>query len=325
MKRKYDSKVSRSEKKKSCVVSPGCEGSPFSFSKAPIRALRDVTLYQLQTKPEEVERHSCPICLCEVQHPITLLVCGHSMCEACAIHWLNVNLSCPICKERIVYFLRGRLGESLKIYEAQVEGEVIEELNELQIENGIRRHQTLNCVRNDMNGDKRRRKMCKNVENHIDRENGTDEMPKNVNSGRHVDDIEKHDNEHTLFRVKMPNKDAAETGLITSDRYRGAYLIFDILYSGYNLSQDSIYGDVHVNIEGALGQTGNSRFILIDLMHVYVPSKMRRKGVAEALTNRGIEIAMRLGCKVRPTCSYVKETFFGKKHPDICKRICEGQ
>ena len=63
--------------------------------------------------------------------------------------------------------------------------------------------------------------------------------------------------------------------------------------------------------------------VLIDIMHVFVPDKMRGKGVAEKLTRRGIEIASRLGIKVRPTCSYVKDTFFGKKYPEIAKSICE--
>ena len=267
---------------------------------ASVRMLRDVTSYQLaqiEGKDEDMH-HPCPICLCKLDRHITLIHCGHSICDACATHWFRLNSSCPICKKLAGFFLRGKLEESLKIYELQ--GENSGELTESQIERGIMRHQAAWSAGNSVNKSGGRRAKRK----HKDECDGDGNRRAAL-----VDDEDK--DEETSILVKMPNKDAAEVGLITSSRYRGAYLEFDILYKD-------------VNNCNTLEQTfGKSESVLIDITHVYVPKRMRGKGIAEKLTRRGIRIAEGIGCKVRPTCSYVKETFFGKKYPEIGNSVCE--
>ena len=51
---------------------------------------------------------------------------------------------------------------------------------------------------------------------------------------------------------------------------------------------------------------------IMDLLHVYCPKKYRGKGVASKLATYAFQIASRNHWSIRPTCSYISETFIPK-------------
>ena len=55
---------------------------------------------------------------------------------------------------------------------------------------------------------------------------------------------------------------------------------------------------------------------IMDIQHVYVPKEFRHHGVAEGLVRKALSVAIENGWKVRPTCSYVRDTFFGR-YPEL--------
>jgi predicted GNAT family acetyltransferase len=46
-----------------------------------------------------------------------------------------------------------------------------------------------------------------------------------------------------------------------------------------------------------------------EILHVYVPKLLRNRGIAERLTKEAIRQAKLKGMLVKPTCTYVSETF----------------
>ena len=310
---------------KRSIVPPGFEISShpcFRTYHAPYRVLRDVTSREVRLQEGEEQEEEkrgngedepCPICLClPMDQPITLLLCGHSFCDVCAMHWFNVKLNCPICKRRAGYFLRGKHEESLKIYEVQGECELLEELDESQIDCCIKKHRARGLVGNTQRLGKSRRRGAKWEGN------GQGEGHSHGGRKQQQDEGEKEEEEvQTCFHVTMPCKDGTEVGRITSELHKGAFLEFDILY-GRSPDVDHRYV-----ASTSSDDTLKPKSALIEIIHVYVPKKMRGQGIAEKLTKRGLEIATLFGCKVRPTCSYVKDTFFGKKFPEISESMCE--
>ena len=43
---------------------------------------------------------SCPICLEKIKDE-KITKCNHKFCKECLETWLNVNISCPICREKL--------------------------------------------------------------------------------------------------------------------------------------------------------------------------------------------------------------------------------
>lgn len=54
----------------------------------------------------EAETHKCPICLESVDDPVTIIKCTHSFCFNCIYVWFEKTMSCPLCKEEDVNFIR---------------------------------------------------------------------------------------------------------------------------------------------------------------------------------------------------------------------------
>lgn len=68
-------------------------------------------------------------------------------------------------------------------------------------------------------------------------------------------------------------------------------------------------------------QSVPSRSVL-DLQHTYVPQSLRGRGIAQHLCIAGFEYAKQQGYLVKPTCSYVSDTFLNR-NPEFYG-ACEG-
>jgi predicted GNAT family acetyltransferase len=50
----------------------------------------------------------------------------------------------------------------------------------------------------------------------------------------------------------------------------------------------------------------------MDIKHVFVPEKSRGLFIGEGLARKAFEMANNQGWKIRPTCSYIHETFLNR-------------
>ncbi|CAI5503647.1 unnamed protein product [Closterium sp. Naga37s-1] len=69
------------------------------------------------------------------------------------------------------------------------------------------------------------------------------------------------------------------------------------------------------------GVTSGVKRGVMDITHTYVPPSRRGEGLAARLCEAACEYAKENGLYVRPTCSYVEETFM-KRHPS-CRDLLE--
>lgn len=60
----------------------------------------------------------------------------------------------------------------------------------------------------------------------------------------------------------------------------------------------------------------NSSGKIFDVKHVFVPKKLRGHGIAEILCLIAIQVAHKENMLVRPTCTYVRDTFI-PRHNDL--------
>ena len=84
-----------------------------------------------------------------------------------------------------------------------------------------------------------------------------------------------------------------EASEIVSHKHEGAFVMYHVLY------------DQNV----------------MDIQHVYVPKAFRGQGVAEGLVNKALSVAKRNKWKIRPTCTYVRDTFFAR-YPELQQEFC---
>lgn len=77
---------------------------------------------------------------------------------------------------------------------------------------------------------------------------------------------------------------------------------------------------VIIDFETTLIDVGDTSTSVVDVLHVFVPSAMRGRGVAERAVLQLVDIVRSrrlLGCeKMVATCSYVSETFL-PNHPEL--------
>lgn len=59
---------------------------------------------------------------------------------------------------------------------------------------------------------------------------------------------------------------------------------------------------------------------IFEILHVYVPKKMRGRGIAESLCHFALTVAATSCMRIRPTCTYVRDTFM-PRHPDLFERF----
>ncbi|KAF0690625.1 Aste57867_17993 [Aphanomyces stellatus] len=50
---------------------------------------------------DAVDENDCPICLCDLDtdEKVLHMGCGHSFHEACVMQWLELKMSCPLCRQ----------------------------------------------------------------------------------------------------------------------------------------------------------------------------------------------------------------------------------
>ena len=165
----------------------------------------------------------------------------------------------------------------LMIHRVQTGVESEETLTDEQIEKSVKVHRSICLGDSYFRRDSKKRKRKGSVK---------DELSPSI------EEKKKRDDEEGIgeFQVLMPNE-GRDHGTISSININGAYVEFQILIGG---------GGVEV-----------------DIQHVFVPVEFRGKGVAERMTRRAFAIAEKLNATVRPTCSYVRNTFLPRHHEEF--------
>jgi predicted GNAT family acetyltransferase len=70
--------------------------------------------------------------------------------------------------------------------------------------------------------------------------------------------------------------------------------------------------------------SSDSDIRIADILHVFVPKKHRGHGIAEGFVRKMLEIAEKYSMKIRPTCTYVRNTF-ANKFPHEAQTFFESQ
>jgi predicted GNAT family acetyltransferase len=61
---------------------------------------------------------------------------------------------------------------------------------------------------------------------------------------------------------------------------------------------------------------------VLDLTHTFVPPQHRGKGLAAVLCDAAFKHAAESGLRVRPSCTYVSDTYL-PKHPELTPLVAE--
>lgn len=59
-----------------------------------------IKLENLTHRVSELNKKTCAICMCFIEHPI-VLECTHSYCATCIMRWIATNMNCPECRHKI--------------------------------------------------------------------------------------------------------------------------------------------------------------------------------------------------------------------------------
>ena len=241
----------------------------FAQYESPITVKRDLTEIRVSILVAESES-MCPICLLPPTDPLTLTHCKHSFCNECIIHWLKINTSCPVCKAKVEYFLKGVHSISLKLYEIQ-DGQLHSEIDESDLRMSCEKHvqnsrtpAAVTCSSSSFEECPMKRKQVEPETIHT-----FSKRPKNLESFS--------DEEY-----KIEYDTVKCVGSIHALQSKGCFLEFEV------------------------------RETVFDIQHVYVAPRFRSKGVADRLVFKAVNIAEGIALKVKPTCSYVQDTFVPK-------------
>jgi SNF2 family DNA or RNA helicase len=63
-------------------------------------ANKKMKLDDLTQRVSELDKKTCAICMCLIEHPI-VLQCTHSYCASCIMRWIASSMNCPECRHKI--------------------------------------------------------------------------------------------------------------------------------------------------------------------------------------------------------------------------------
>lgn len=106
---------------------------------------------------------------------------------------------------------------------------------------------------------------------------------------------------NTIEEINDIVEDMEKPGILRSKSgYKGAYVAFKIITAP----------------ESTHTKDSESTQTIMDVEHVYVPSRLRGRGIAEIFVKRVYEIAKQKGYLIKPSCTYVKNTFL-PRHSEL--------
>jgi predicted GNAT family acetyltransferase len=279
------------------LVVPGFElmsHSAFSAFESNITVKRDLENVDIDTvviDSEDALQHAsdenCPICLMKHSNPITLTTCCHSFCELCITQWLKLRTVCPLCKGEATYFLKGKYQETLKLYEIQ-DGELHGDNYDDNLLKAIKLHRLISSDAQMSAGSKRKLDCLVDFSKSESKEE--DQGITNGHEQSTTDNFNPQDFCDDDYRIDGTSSSSVFTGEVISLQTEGSYLEFQLF------REHSI--------------------MIFDIQHVFVPKKHRKKSVAEGLVMKAVRIARQMEAFIRPTCSYVRNTFV-TKHKEL--------
>jgi predicted GNAT family acetyltransferase len=104
--------------------------------------------------------------------------------------------------------------------------------------------------------------------------------------------------------TQQEDSDPILSGRLEDETVEGAYLEYEITLTRESMRITA--GDLPKSL--SMRSTASSASVL-DIQHVFVPPEYRGCGVAEVLARKAFGLARQHGWKVRPSCSYIRETF----------------
>ena len=131
-----------------------------------------------------------------------------------------------------------------------------------------------------------------------------------------------------MFLITIRVAKRPHSSKILTQKLQFAYFSVKSKMEGANIDQFTLQTSDDENILSLNTYPGSSlTYVLcctniMDIQHVNVPKEYRGKGVAELLVNRALAMADENKLKIRPTCPYVRNTFFAR-YPELADRYRE--
>lgn len=122
------------------------------------------------------------------------------------------------------------------------------------------------------------------------------------------------DNEKIISKVLLFN---IKTVVISSLNYHGSYLEFNIISliknkkikKNNDIEKEEENKHNYNNLLNNDTDNNNMNEKIIEIIHCYTPKKHRGKGIASLLATEAYHFANDHMLKVKPTCTYIKDTF----------------